>query len=116
ARGVTQNRSAEVSGVTQQYVSGLERGRRNPTVVTLYHLATALGVSPVELGMPDNEAPRESARAPKRKSRKKKSAAQKMNERQRERRPARRAERRSPFGSVCAAAGPDESITLTTLD
>jgi transcriptional regulator with XRE-family HTH domain len=75
-KGFTQERFAEVSGVTQQYVSGLERGQRNPTVVTLYHLATALGVSPVDLVMPDDEAPRESARAPKRKSRKKSAAAQ----------------------------------------
>jgi transcriptional regulator with XRE-family HTH domain len=75
-KGFTQERFAEVSGVTQQYVSGLERGQRNPTVVTLYHLATALGVSPVELVMPDDEVPRESARAPKRKSRKKSAAAQ----------------------------------------
>jgi transcriptional regulator with XRE-family HTH domain len=71
AKGFTQERFAEVSGVTQQYVSGLERGQRNPTVVTLYHLATALGVSPVELVMPDDGAPRESARSSKRKSRKK---------------------------------------------
>jgi transcriptional regulator with XRE-family HTH domain len=42
AKGFTQERFAEVSGFTQQYVSGLERGRRNPTVVTLYHLAVAL--------------------------------------------------------------------------
>jgi transcriptional regulator with XRE-family HTH domain len=69
AKGLTQERFAEVSGVTQQYVSGLERGRRNPTVVTLYHLASALGVSLVELVMPDDDAPRESA--PKRKSRRK---------------------------------------------
>ena len=41
AKGFTQERFAEVSGVTQQYVSGLERGKRNPTVVTLYHIATA---------------------------------------------------------------------------
>jgi transcriptional regulator with XRE-family HTH domain len=71
AKGFTQERFAEVSGVTQQYVSGLERGRRNPTVVTLYHLASALGVSPVELVTPDDEAPRETAKAPKRKTRKK---------------------------------------------
>ena len=48
-QGVTQERFAEVSGFTQQYVSDLERGRRNPTVVTLFHLATALGVIPVVL-------------------------------------------------------------------
>jgi hypothetical protein len=27
---------AELSGFSQQYLSGLERGRRNPTVVTVY--------------------------------------------------------------------------------
>ena len=71
AKGFTQERFAEVSGVTQQYVSGLERGKRNPTVVTLYHIATALGVTPVELVTPVEEASRESAKSPKRKSRKK---------------------------------------------
>jgi transcriptional regulator with XRE-family HTH domain len=41
------------SGYSQQYLSGLERGQRNPTVVTLYELAQALGVSHVELVTPD---------------------------------------------------------------
>ena len=54
-KGFTQERFSEVSGMTQQYVSGLERGHRNPTIVTLFHLATALGVGPVELVMPDDE-------------------------------------------------------------
>jgi transcriptional regulator with XRE-family HTH domain len=67
AKGFTQERFAELSGFTQQYVSGLERGRRNPTVVTLYHLAQALGVSHVDLIMPDQEASQESARRSKRK-------------------------------------------------
>lgn len=67
AKGFTQERFAEVSGFTQQYVSGLERGRRNPTVVTIYHLAAALGVSHLELVMPDDEAPRETAKPSKRK-------------------------------------------------
>jgi transcriptional regulator with XRE-family HTH domain len=49
-------------------VSGLERGRRNPTVVTLYHLAQALGVSHVELVTPDEEDGGEPAKPPKRKS------------------------------------------------
>lgn len=48
-KGFTQERFAETSGFTQQYVSDLERGRRNPTVVNLFHLASALGVTPVEL-------------------------------------------------------------------
>src|SRR6202521_4790808 len=39
-----------------------------------------------------------------------------MSERQRERRPARWAGRRSPFGSVGAAAGPDESVSVTAFD
>jgi transcriptional regulator with XRE-family HTH domain len=68
AKGFTQEGFAEKSGVTQQYVSDLERGRRNPTVVTLYHLAHALAVSHVDLVTPDEEALREDAKSPKRKS------------------------------------------------
>ena len=48
-RGLTQEQLAELSGFSQQYISGLEQGRRNPTVITLYELATALGVSHMEL-------------------------------------------------------------------
>src|SRR6516165_9273200 len=62
-KGFTQESHAEAAGVTQQYVSDLERGLRNPTVVTLYHLASALGVSHVELVTPDDEARREAAKA-----------------------------------------------------
>jgi transcriptional regulator with XRE-family HTH domain len=70
-KGFTQERFAEASGFTQQYISGLERGRRNPTVVTLYHLASALGVSHVELVTPDNEARQDLANPRKRKTKKK---------------------------------------------
>lgn len=52
-RGLTQEQLAERSGLSQQYISGLEQGRRNPTIVTLYELATALGVSHVLLVEPD---------------------------------------------------------------
>lgn len=69
-KGFTQETFAEVAGVTQQYVSDLERGLRNPTVVTLYHLASALGVSHVDLVVPDDEARRETANASKRRTRK----------------------------------------------
>ena len=48
-KGLTQEQVEELSGFSQQYLSGLERGKRNPTVVTLYELAQALGVSHVEL-------------------------------------------------------------------
>ncbi|MEQ8378708.1 helix-turn-helix domain-containing protein [Parvibaculum sp.] len=52
-KGLTQEQFAEISGFSQQYISGLEQGRRNPTVVTLYELATALGVSHLDLLRPD---------------------------------------------------------------
>lgn len=48
-KGLTQEKFAEISGFSQQYISGLEHGRRNPTVVTVYEIATALGVSHLEL-------------------------------------------------------------------
>jgi transcriptional regulator with XRE-family HTH domain len=46
---LTQEQLAELSGFSQQYISGLEQGRRNPTIVSLYELATALGASHMEL-------------------------------------------------------------------
>ena len=52
-KGFTQERFAEVSGFTQQYLSDLERGLCNPTIVTIYEIATALGVSHIEIVMPD---------------------------------------------------------------
>jgi transcriptional regulator with XRE-family HTH domain len=51
-KGLTQEQLAEISGFSQQYISGLEQGQRNPTVVTLYELASALGVSHIELVRP----------------------------------------------------------------
>jgi transcriptional regulator with XRE-family HTH domain len=48
-KGLTQERIEERSGFSQQYLSGLEQGRRNPTVVTLYALGQALGVSHIDL-------------------------------------------------------------------
>lgn len=55
ANGLTQEQVEERSGHSQQYLSSLERGRRNPTVVTLFELAQALGVNHVELVQPDGE-------------------------------------------------------------
>lgn len=52
-RALTQDQFAELSGFPQNYVSDLERGRRNPTVVTLWHLAEPLGVTPMDLLNPD---------------------------------------------------------------
>ncbi|WP_145145333.1 helix-turn-helix domain-containing protein [Roseomonas gilardii] len=52
-RGLTQEQVEERCGLSQQYLSGLERGLRNPTVVTLFEIAQALGVTPVDLIRPD---------------------------------------------------------------
>ena len=54
---MTQEEFAERSGFSQQYLSGLERGQRNPTVIILYELATALGVSHMDLVRPDHRRP-----------------------------------------------------------
>ncbi|RVU04624.1 XRE family transcriptional regulator [Novosphingobium umbonatum] len=56
-KGLTQEQVEERSGFSQQYLSSLERGRRNPTVITLYELSLALGVSYVDLVRPDLEDP-----------------------------------------------------------
>lgn len=53
---LSQEQFAERSGFTQQYLSGLENGRRNPTIVSIYELAQALGVDYVALVAPDDEA------------------------------------------------------------
>ena len=54
-KGLTQEEVEARSGISQQYLSSLERGRRNPTVITLFELAQALGVGHVELVLPDDE-------------------------------------------------------------
>jgi len=51
-KGLTQEQFAVMSGFSQQYVSGLETGKRNPTVVTVFELASALGVGYLELMRP----------------------------------------------------------------
>ena len=44
-KGLTQEEIEARSGFSQQYLSGLERGQRNPTIITLYELAQAIGYS-----------------------------------------------------------------------
>ena len=48
-RGLSQEQVSVRSGFSQQYISGLERGRRNPTIVSLFELSQALGVDPTDL-------------------------------------------------------------------
>ena len=54
-KGLTQEDVEARSGYSQQYLSGLERGKRNPSIITLYEIAQALGVSHVELVTPHKE-------------------------------------------------------------
>ncbi|GAN81978.1 helix-turn-helix domain-containing protein [Acidocella aminolytica] len=55
AKGLTQEEVEARSGVSQQYLSSLERGRRNPTVITLYELAQVLEVSVADLVRMDED-------------------------------------------------------------
>jgi transcriptional regulator with XRE-family HTH domain len=43
-RGESQSQLAERCGFSQQYLSELENGKRNPTIITLYEIALALEV------------------------------------------------------------------------
>ncbi|UPT61500.1 MAG: helix-turn-helix domain-containing protein [Hyphomonadaceae bacterium JAD_PAG50586_4] len=54
-KGLSQEDVEERSGFSQQYISGLENGLRNPTIVTLFELAQALEVSHVDLVTPDGK-------------------------------------------------------------
>ena len=56
AAGLSQEKLAEAAGVSQQYLSGVETGKRNVTVVTLYFLAEQLKVGVPDLVTPDAEA------------------------------------------------------------
>jgi transcriptional regulator with XRE-family HTH domain len=49
ALGWSQEELAERSGTHRTYVSGIERGKRNPTIAVLGAFADALGVSPAFL-------------------------------------------------------------------
>lgn len=58
AKGLTQHQVAEASGFTQAYIGWLERGRRNPTAISLWLLAQAVGAMPADLVTPleDNQS------------------------------------------------------------
>jgi transcriptional regulator with XRE-family HTH domain len=61
AAGLSQAELAERMGVDRAYVSGLELGQRNPTIVTLWHIAKALGVN-VRLFFEEEKPPRRRVR------------------------------------------------------
>ncbi|MCW2406075.1 transcriptional regulator with XRE-family HTH domain [Sphingobium sp. B1D7B] len=51
-KGLTQHQVAEASGFTQAYIGWLEQGRRNPTAISLWHLAQAVDAMPADLLAP----------------------------------------------------------------
>ena len=46
---LSQGDVAKILGVHRTYISGLERGRRNPSLLTVQKVAKALGISAKEL-------------------------------------------------------------------
>lgn len=56
--GLSQERLAADIGVEQSYLSGVESGRRNPTAVTIWHVALALKVKPGSLFEPSKDEPK----------------------------------------------------------
>lgn len=48
-RGLSQEELAERAGLDRTYVSGLERGTRNPSLTTQHKVADALGVPLADL-------------------------------------------------------------------
>jgi transcriptional regulator with XRE-family HTH domain len=49
ARGLTQEKLADVSGIDTRYLGGIERGQENPSIAVVGRLAAALGVHPADL-------------------------------------------------------------------
>lgn len=52
-RGLTQEQLAFEAQLDLTYVGGIERGRRNPSLLVLVRLAGSLGVTPVDLLLND---------------------------------------------------------------
>ena len=48
-RGLSQERLAHIADLDRTYVSGIERGERNPSLANILKLADALGVKVSEL-------------------------------------------------------------------
>jgi len=47
--GLSQESLAEVCDLDRTYISGIERGSRNPSLTNILKIATALGVRPADL-------------------------------------------------------------------
>lgn len=59
AMGVSQEGLADLCGLDRTYVSGIERGERNPTVVVLERIAIVLGIPASDLLRDDEIQPTE---------------------------------------------------------
>ncbi|MFZ3004757.1 MAG: helix-turn-helix transcriptional regulator [Phenylobacterium sp.] len=55
ARALTQEQLAFEAHLDLTYVGGIERGRRNPSLLVLVRLAQALGAQPSELVQPSQD-------------------------------------------------------------
>ncbi len=63
AKGLSQEEFADLCGLDRTYVSGIERGLRNPTVVVLERMAGVLDVQStafLEVGVDDSPEPDQS--------------------------------------------------------
>ena len=49
ARGLSQDKLAEKADLDRTYISGIERGVRNPSLLSICRLAKALGITASEL-------------------------------------------------------------------
>lgn len=49
ATGVSQERLAHICGLDRTYIGVIERGKKNPSLVTIVRIATGLQVDPAEL-------------------------------------------------------------------
>jgi DNA-binding XRE family transcriptional regulator len=64
--GISQERFAHLCGLDRTYVGSIERGKKNPSLVTIVRIAAGLGIDPAELvrGMtPDDNGPGPSTRS-----------------------------------------------------
>ncbi|TCT07080.1 helix-turn-helix domain-containing protein [Paralcaligenes ureilyticus] len=55
AQGVSQEQLALISGIARSYVSGVERGQRNISLLNILRLAQALNLPPVALLEPPEQ-------------------------------------------------------------